>query len=76
VRRKLSGRLLIAGEHHLRRVLAEYLRHDNTSRPRRALGRVPPAHPHARHRRPASLSTGSAASRLTGGRTYDYQLAA
>ena len=48
VRRELSGRLLIAGEHHLRRVLAEYLLHDHTSRPHRTLGRLPPAHPHAR----------------------------
>jgi len=47
-RRELSGRLLIAGEHHLRRVLAEYLLHDHTSRPHRTLGQLPPAHPHAR----------------------------
>jgi hypothetical protein len=46
--RGLSGRLLIAGEHHRRRVLAEYLLHDHTSRPHRTLGQVPPAHPHAR----------------------------
>ena len=48
VRRELSSRLLIAGEHHLRRVLAEYLLHDHTFRPHRTLGRLPPAHPHAR----------------------------
>ena len=48
LRRELAGRLLIAGEDHLRRVLAEYLLHDHTSRPHRALGQVPPAHPHAR----------------------------
>jgi hypothetical protein len=48
VRRELAGRLLIAGEHHLRRVPAEYLHHDHTSRPHRALGRLPPAHPVAR----------------------------
>ena len=76
LRRELSGRLLIADEHHLRRVLAAYLLHDHTSRPHRTLGRLPPAQPHARPRRPASLSTGSADSRLTGGLTHDYQIAA
>jgi hypothetical protein len=48
VRRELSGRLLIAGEHHLRRVPADFLLHDHTSRPHRALGRLPPAHSDAR----------------------------
>jgi hypothetical protein len=32
VRRELSSRLLIAGEHHRRRVLAGNLLHDHTSR--------------------------------------------
>jgi len=40
LRRELSGRLLIAGEHHLRRVPAEYLLHDHTSRPHRTPGPV------------------------------------
>jgi hypothetical protein len=48
VRRELAGRLLIAGEHHLRRVPAACLLHDHTSRQHRTLGRLPPAHPHAR----------------------------
>jgi hypothetical protein len=48
VRRELAGRLLIAGDHHLRGVLAGHLLHDHTSRPHRTLGRLPPAHPHAR----------------------------
>ena len=47
-RRGLSGRLLIAGEHHLRRVLAGYLLRDHTSRPHRTLGQLPPAQLHAR----------------------------
>jgi len=76
LRRELSGRLLIAGEHHLRRVPAEYPLHDHTSRPHRTLGQLPQAHPCARHRRPASLSTGSAESRPTSGLTHDYQIAA
>ena len=36
-------RLLIVNEHHLRRVLTEYLRHYNTARPHRALGQLTPA---------------------------------
>jgi hypothetical protein len=35
-------------EHHLRRVLTEYLGHYNTARPHRTLGQLPPAHAHAR----------------------------
>ena len=42
LRRELSGRLLIVNEHHLRRVLTEYLRHHNTARPHRALGQLAP----------------------------------
>ena len=76
VRRELSSRLLIAGEHHLRRVLAEYLLHDHTFRPHRTLGRLPRLNLTPGHRRPASLSTGSADSRPTGGLTHDYQIAA
>jgi transposase InsO family protein len=38
LRRELFDRSLIVNEHHLRRVLTEYLRHYNTARPHRALG--------------------------------------
>ena len=41
LRRELLDRLLIVNEHHLRRVLTEYLRHYDTARPHRALE---PAH--------------------------------
>ena len=47
LRRELLDRLLIVNEHHLRRVLTEYLRHYNTARPHRALGQLAPAQ--ARH---------------------------
>ncbi len=40
LRRELSGRLLIVNEHHLRRVLAEYMVHYNTARRHRALGQL------------------------------------
>ena len=46
LRRELPGRLLIVNEHHLRQVLTEYLRHDNTARPHRALSQLPPAQAH------------------------------
>src|SRR5204862_8040798 len=38
LRRELLDRVLIVNEHHLRRVLTEYLRHYNAARPHRALG--------------------------------------
>ena len=40
LRRELSGRLLIIHEHHLRRVLTEYMVHYNTARPHRTLGQL------------------------------------
>ena len=48
LRRELLDRMLIINEHHLRRVLTEYLTHYNTARPHRALGQLPPAQAHAR----------------------------
>jgi transposase InsO family protein len=42
VRTELTDRILIFGEHHLRRVLAEYAAHYNTQRPHRALQLHPP----------------------------------
>ncbi len=42
LRRELFDRLLFVNEHHLRRVLTEYLRHYNAGRPHRALGQLAP----------------------------------
>src|SRR6476659_6936555 len=42
VRTELTDRMLIFGEQHLRRVLAEYSAHYNTQRPHRALHLRPP----------------------------------
>ena len=42
VRTEITDRILIFGERHLRRVLAEYAAHYNTQRPRRALQLRPP----------------------------------
>ena len=48
LRWKLFDRLLIVNEHHLRRVLTEYLRHYNAARPHRALGQLAPVQAHTR----------------------------
>jgi hypothetical protein len=42
VRTELTDRILIFGERHLRRVLAEYAAHYNMQRPHRALQLRPP----------------------------------
>jgi hypothetical protein len=42
VRTELTDRMLISGERHLRRVLAQYVQHYNTRRPHRALQLRPP----------------------------------
>jgi hypothetical protein len=42
MRTELTDRMLIFGERHLRRVLAEYAAHYNTQRPHRALQLRPP----------------------------------
>jgi putative transposase len=42
VRTQLTDQMLIFGERHLRRVLAEYTAHSNTKRPHRALHLRPP----------------------------------
>jgi transposase InsO family protein len=46
LRREVLDRLLIVNEHHLRRVLTEYLLHYNTARPHHALGQLAPAQAH------------------------------
>lgn len=56
LRRELLDRLLIVNEHHLRRVLDEYLRHYNTARPHRALGQVTPAQAGTRPSEPVDLA--------------------
>jgi putative transposase len=63
LRRELLDRLLIINEHHLRRVLTEYLQHYNTTR-----RTMPWASSHRLkltpgHRRSTSLSTGSAGNK-------------
>jgi putative transposase len=43
LRRELFDRLLIVNEHHLRRVLTEYLQHYNAARPHRSRSQLTPA---------------------------------
>jgi putative transposase len=76
LRRELLDRVLIVNEHHLRRVLTEYLRHYNKARPHRALGQLAPAQ--ADTRPPEINLAGNRIRRkqVLGGLTYEYQIAA
>ncbi len=76
LRRELSGRLLIANEHHLRRVLTEYMAHYNTARPHRAPGQLAPAQAPTR---PLQINLAGHRIRrkqIPGGLTHEYQIAA
>ena len=76
LRRELSGRLLIVSEHHLRRVLTGYLIHDNTARPHRTLGQLPPVHAHARLPQIDLAGYRVRRKQVLGGLTHEYQIAA
>ena len=76
LRRELLDRLLIVNEHHLRRMLTEYLRHYNTARPHRAPGQLAPAQAHTR---PPQINLAEYRIRrkqVPGGLTHEYQVAA
>jgi putative transposase len=76
LRRELFDRLLIVNEHHLRRVLTEYLAHYNTARPHRALGQLAPAQAGTR---PPEINLADHRIRrkqVLGGLTHEYQTAA
>jgi putative transposase len=76
LRRELLDRLLIINEHHLRRVLTEYLRHYNTARPHRTLGQFAPAQAHTR---PPEINLAEHRIRrkqVLGGLTHEYHIAA
>jgi transposase InsO family protein len=76
LRRELFDRLLIVGEHHLRRVLTDYLRHYNTARPHRSLGQLAPAQAHTR---PPEINLAEHRIRrkqVLGGLTHEYHFAA
>jgi putative transposase len=68
--------LLIVNEHHLRRVLNEYLLHYNTGRPHRSLGQLAPAQACAR---PPQINLAEQRIRrrqVLGGLIHEYQIAA
>ena len=76
LRRELFDRLLIVNEHHLRRVLTDYLRHYNTARPHRSLGQLAPTQAHTR---PPQINLAEHRIRrkqVLGGLTHEYQIAA
>jgi transposase InsO family protein len=76
LRREVFDRLLIVNEHHLCRVLTEYLRHYNTARPHRSLGQLAPAQTRAW---PPEINLAEHRIRrkqVLGGLTHEYQIAA
>ena len=77
LRRELFDRLLIVNEHHLRRVLTEYLRHYNTARPHRALGQYTPAQADTSPPKLVNLAEHRIRRKpVLGGLTHEYQIAA
>jgi putative transposase len=70
LRHELPGRLPAAKEHHLRRVLTEYLQHYSTARPHRALQQEAPA---GRAHRPVEVTCIRVLRRdLPGGLIHEY----
>ena len=63
-------------EHHLRRVLAEYLLHYNGARPHRTLGQLPPAHGHTGPPQIDLAEHPVRRKQVLGGLTHEYQIAA
>jgi putative transposase len=77
LRRELLDRLLIVNEHHLHRVLTEYLRHYNTARPHRALGQLTPAQADACPPEPVNLADHRVhRKQVLSGLTHEYYIAA
>jgi len=77
LRRELLDRVLIINEHHLRRALAEYLRHYNAARPHRSLGQLTPAQADTRPPEPVNLAEFRIRRKqVLGGLTHEYYIAA
>ena len=76
LRRELFDWLLIAGEHHLRRVLVEYLRHYDAARPHRALDQIAPAQVGTRPQEINLAEHRIRRKQVLGGLTHEYQIAA
>jgi putative transposase len=77
LRRELLDRVLIVNEHHLRRVLTEYLVHYNAARPHRSLGQLTPAQADTRPPELVNLAGHRIRRKqVLGGLTYEYYAAA
>ena len=77
LRRELLDQLLIVNEHHLRRVLTEYLQHYNAARPHRSLGQLTPAQADTRPPEPINLADHRIRRKqVLGGLTHEYYVAA
>ena len=77
LRRELMDRMLIASEHHLRRVLTEYLLHYNDARPHRSLGQLTPAQADTHPPEPVNLAEFRIRRKqVLGGLTREYHIAA
>ena len=77
LRRELLDRVLIVNEHHLRRVLTEYLVHYNAARPHRSLGQLTPAQADTRPPELVNLAGHRIRRKqVLGGLTHEYYAAA
>jgi transposase InsO family protein len=76
LRRELLDQLLILNEHHLRRVLTEYLVHYNAARPHRSLGQLAPDQAHTRPPKINLAEHRIRRKQVLGGLTHEYQIAA
>jgi Integrase core domain len=77
LRREVFDRLLIVNEHHLRRVLTEYLRHYNAARPHRFFGQLTPAQADTRPPEPINIAEYRIRRKqVLGGLTHEYYVAA
>jgi transposase InsO family protein len=77
LRRELLDRMLIVSEHHLRRVLTEYLLHYNDARPHRSLGQLTPAQADTHPPEPVNLAEHRIRRKqVLGGLTNQYYIAA
>ncbi len=77
LRREVLDRLLIVNEHHLRKVLTEYLLHYNTGRSHRALGQLTPAQADTGPPEPVNLAEHPIRRKqVLGGLTHEYYVAA
>ena len=69
--------MLIINEHHLRRVLAKYLRHYNAAWPHRSLGQLSPAQAGNSPPEPVNLAEFRIhRKQVLGGLTHEYYIAA